>query len=111
MHNARYVNRLLVFIMIYAILYLEMRYFMKDIFRKILTFLFPWLFETESESNKHQTSVTYQKHDYLTMCEFDFYHKLIPIEKHGDYKVIPQVNIILILIFLIPILNCSFLLN
>ncbi len=78
---------------------------MKDIIRKILTFLFPWLFETESESNKHQTSVSYQKHD------FDFYHKLIPIEKHGDYKVIPQVNIILILIFLIPILNCSFLLN
>lgn len=72
---------------------LEMRYFMKNIIKKILTFLFPWLFETESESHIHQTTVTYHKRDYLTSCEFEFYQKLIQIEKRGDYKVIPQVNL------------------
>ena len=70
-----------------------MRYSMKDIIRKILMFLFPWVFETKSDYNTHQTSAIYQKRTYLTNCELDFYQKLIQIEKYGEYKVIPQVNL------------------
>jgi len=65
-----------------------------SLIKKVLFFLFPWLFKEKDNFNLKETEkeIIYNKKMFMTNSEISFYKKLIEIEKL-NYKVIPQINL------------------
>ncbi len=49
--------------------------------------------KNENMVGKQTFEIHYSKKPLMTMSEISFYHKLMEIEKLGNYKVVPQVNL------------------
>lgn len=61
---------------------------------KILKLLFPKMFENDNNNdNANKYTAEYKPKNIMTKVEKQFYDKLIEIEKLGDFKVHPQINL------------------